>query len=287
MPTIKGLHVNSTAPFFAKKNGKDYYIEDFEILTTILSALMWRKCNGPIKLYTDDIGLEYYQTLGLTDLWDGGIDTETISNIPDSIDQNIFWAGAKLFALKNEGALVALIDTDLIVWTDLNEILSKEKFACLHREEFVECYLPLELLKRRKGYAPDPKWDWSVNPCNTAFAYFGDKELLEYYTTRSIDFMTDNKEMPCELVSQMVFAEQRVVAMCAKALDIPIYAFLNDPYQDNNDIFSHLWGAKNIARDRRSQRVALCCALMKKINNLFPEYKNDSEVFNVIMENYF
>lgn len=283
---IKGLHVNSTAPFFAKNNRTEYFIEDFEILTTILSALMWKKCNGPIKLYTDEVGLAYYQSLGLIDLWDGGIDTETISNIPNSIDQNIFWAAAKLFAVKNEGAPVALIDTDLIVWTDLNETLSKEKFACLHREDFVDCYLPLELLKKRKGYVPDPMWSWTERPCNTAFAYFGDKDFLEYYTTRSIDFMNDNKEMPCEFISQMVFAEQRIVAMCAKAMDIPIHAFLKDPYQENNDKFSHLWGAKCVARDHRSQRTILCCALMKKINKLFPEYKNDSEGFNVIMENY-
>ena len=51
--------------------------------------------------------------------------------------------------------------------------------------------------------------------------------------------MMDNHEYPCEMVSQMVFAEQRIVSMCAKKMNIPIYHFLDDPFQADNSIFTH------------------------------------------------
>ena len=40
---IKAFHSNWTTPFFKMNPNKEYYIEDFEILTTIISALKWRE----------------------------------------------------------------------------------------------------------------------------------------------------------------------------------------------------------------------------------------------------
>ena len=74
---ITALHVNSTLPFRTRHKGRKYEIDNFEILTTILSALTWRRYNGSIKLYTDSVALEVYDTFKLLDLWDAGIDTET------------------------------------------------------------------------------------------------------------------------------------------------------------------------------------------------------------------
>ena len=50
---VKGFHSNWTRPFFTLNKDKEYFIEDFEILTTILSALKWREFNGSIKMITD------------------------------------------------------------------------------------------------------------------------------------------------------------------------------------------------------------------------------------------
>ena len=38
---MKAIHINWTKPFINKTHG-EYMTEDFELLTTILSALMWR-----------------------------------------------------------------------------------------------------------------------------------------------------------------------------------------------------------------------------------------------------
>ena len=42
-----------------------FFIEDFDILTTILSALKWREKNGMIKMVTDSAGFEFYKSCGI------------------------------------------------------------------------------------------------------------------------------------------------------------------------------------------------------------------------------
>ena len=56
---IEAFHSNWTAPFLRANPNKNYYIDDFEILTTIISALKWRENNGSIKMITDDIAADY------------------------------------------------------------------------------------------------------------------------------------------------------------------------------------------------------------------------------------
>ena len=270
---IPALHVNSTAPFSMRNRDKKYYMEDFDLLSTILSALLWRKYNGNIKLYTDSVGYDYYSSLGLLDLWDAGIDVKTLDNIPNNINQDIFWAAAKIFALQNEETPIAIMDTDLMIWNNITNELEGKEFVVLHREELNNgAYPPLETLKIRSGYNFDPQWDWSEQPCNMAFAYLSNPEFLKYYTACAIDFMTDNMEYPMELITQMVFAEQRIVSVCAKQMNIKIHHFLDDPFQQNNEIFSHLWGAKDIARNFPGQRKLICSAIVNKINLFFPKY---------------
>ncbi len=269
---ITAIHINSTAPFKIKNRGEPYEIEDFELLSTVLSALMWRKKNGKIKLYTDQTAFEYYDSLGITDLWNGGIDKEILENIPDSINQEIFWAAAKIFAFRNEKTPVAMIDTDLIVWENIGKYLKSEKIAVIHREYIHDYYLPQEMLKIPEGYKFDEEWDWNELPCNMAFAYISDSEYKDKYTSEAIKFMTNNNEYPDNMISQMIFAEQRTISMVAKKMGIPIFHFLDDPFQTDNTIFSHIWGAKDIARNMPGQRKLLCISLKKKIEELFPEY---------------
>ena len=56
---IEAFHSNWTAPFLRANPNKNYYIDDFEILTTIISALKWRENNGSIKMITDTISNLY------------------------------------------------------------------------------------------------------------------------------------------------------------------------------------------------------------------------------------
>ena len=69
---MNAVHVNWTKPFFERHRlrGHGFKIQrdlassydqpDYQILYTILSILRWKQYNGPIKLYTDSVGLNFY-----------------------------------------------------------------------------------------------------------------------------------------------------------------------------------------------------------------------------------
>ena len=279
---INAIHVNWTKPFFAKNKDRMYSIDDFEILSTILSALLWRDLNGPIKLYTDGAGYEFYRMLGILDIWDGGIDVHTLESIPTSIDPEIYWAAAKIFAIRNEKAPVVMMDTDLLVWKHLDE-LRDIHLSAFHRESLqTDCYIPYDVLKKRKDYRLDPDWSWSIEPCNTALAYFNDLDFKNYYTQSAIDFMLDNNERPFELVSQMVFAEQRIFSMCAQKMGIEILTFLDSAYDGETVDFTHLWGTKSLARDDVAFNIQLCTSLLNAIRREFPSYEIPQQVLSYV-----
>ncbi|MBO4332512.1 MAG: hypothetical protein J5875_05035 [Paludibacteraceae bacterium] len=275
---MRAIHINWTKPFFCKKGDVPYKIDDFDALTTILSALTWRHFNGDVKLYTDRAGYDFYASLGLLNLWNGGIDVDVLQRIPDNINPKIFWAAAKIFALRAEQSPVVMLDTDLMVWKSLAEELKGVRVAAFHSEPLeTDCYIPFELLKKRPGYMPDPDWDWTVLPSNTALAYFGDEEFKRSYTDAAINFMTDNQEMPMEMVSQMVFAEQRMLSMCAKKQGIPIHLFLELMYNGETNDFTHIWGAKDIARKDEDFHKELITSIMEAIQREFPSYRFPQE----------
>lgn len=271
---LLALHVNWTRPSQVRNPQEGYRIADFEILSTILSACLWRKYNGPIKLYTDTNGYKFYDSWGMLGLWDGGVDVDVLEDIPNDIPADIFWAGGKLYAIKEQNEPFVMMDTDLLVWSCIHDIVAGQKLMAYHSENLEQlksCYIDYRFLKKRKGYKPDANWDWNQDPYNTALTYFNDSNFLEYYTDKAIDFMRGNTERPMEMVSQMVFAEQRIFGMCAKLKKIPVGTFLTSP-NDNNPSFTHIWGGKDEARNNPQSETSLCKALASAILIRFGEY---------------
>ncbi|MBR6844343.1 MAG: DUF2589 domain-containing protein [Bacteroidales bacterium] len=269
---VLALHVNWTKPSRVREPGRQYYIEDFDLLSTILSALLWRRFNGPIKLYTDNVGYAYYSNLGMLDLWDGGVDVDVLEAIPNNVPADIFWAGAKLFAIREQTVPFLMMDTDLMVWSDIRERLKGYNVMAYHPESLTEttCYIDYKSLKKPKGYKLNSKWDWTIDPYNTALTYFADEKFLKYYTDSAIEFMRGNTERPSELVSQMVFAEQRLFAMCAKFKDINVGTFLSSPFEDSPD-FTHIWGGKDEARNNSVAGNRLCATIARTIAGNFKD----------------
>ena len=222
---MDAIHINWTKPFRNRFN-VPYEVEDFEILTTILSALKWREKNGNIKMVTDSIGAQYYKKTGLDVIWN------SVENILDNVDvnSNVFWAAGKIFALKEQNAPVAMIDTD---------------------------------------------FDWNIKACNTAFCVIKNEQLLRYYTDKSIEFMRHTNEQNDRL-AYMVFAEQRMLPMCAKKLNMSIMSFsdLNRLFKNGDNMFTHTWGMKQQMRDNAFLRADFCRRCIKRIIKDFPEMKN-------------
>lgn len=269
---LRGIHIQCTAP--SRARGQSYHPSCLEVSSMVLSALLWRKNCGTIKLYTDSFFYAFLTSNGLADCWDGGIDTNILEAIPPSINQKVFWAAAKLFALRDAEAPVAMVDGDLFFWRDISKIIDLRCVTVLHREDFFECYVSKDFLGIPPSYQFDERWDWKLYPCNTAFAYFPQNEFKETYTEEAIRFMTGNLGEDVKPSSQMVFAEQRILPMCAKCNNIQVKTLIDDPFDEENTLFTHLWGAKGRARKNKKEMKQLISAINEKIKEL------DNAIYN-------
>lgn len=263
---MRAFHTNCTAPFFAN-GGKDYCVADFDLLCSVLSALFWRRENGSISMITDKEGLKFYKENGLEDIWDGGVH----ALLPDlkNIDNIAFWAAGKLYALKTQKAPCVMIDTDFIVWDKLN---LQEGVTVAHREELGEAVYPeASAFRMKEDYRFNESWDWSELACNTAFAAFDSEDFKNYYTDCAIDFISNAKE--CDSVlTYMVFAEQRLLAMCAKEKGVKISALMDYRELFGKVKYTHLWGYKQVLRENGAERTAFCRKAADRIAREFPEY---------------
>lgn len=251
--------------------GKSFEINDYEILTTILSALKWREKNGEIKLYTDKIGKEYYEKIKLDDLWDLGIDSIYLDSIKENINPSIFWAAGKIFAVQKEETPFFLLDTDFIVWENIKHLIDNSDLIGIHTEQlYPDIYLSKEYLKFPKGYKIDSDLNWNVDAINCAFLFFNNNALKEYYCSESIKFMNNNLDEPLELVSQMVFAEQRLLGMIVDKMQLKIKTFLTDPFDSNNSFFTHIWGFKREMQFDVSAKNMFCIKCIKRILRDYP-----------------
>ena len=251
-------------------------IDDFEILSTILSALKWREKNGTITMVTDSTGFEFYKSRNMLGLWDEI--TTDLDSIPDTIDANMFWASGKLFALKSAKTPVAMLDTDFIVWDRL-AFDNLGDLTAIHSEElYSDVYPDIYHFEMRRGYVFNPDFDWRIKPLNTAFYVLKNENLRNLYVSEAEKFMeyTDKGDN----LTYMVFAEQRLLPMCANMLGIQTKEFstLEKLFCDGERYFTHIWGMKQQLREDASLRRDFCMRCIRRI-------KDDLSEFVPVIEN--
>lgn len=264
---------NWTRPYAVRCPDRPYQMTDFDLLTTVLSALVWRRENGSIRMITDDTGAQYYRSLGLTDLWDGGIFTY-LNDIPSAIDPCTFWAAGKLYALAATPAPCVMLDTDFIVWHSLSEHWHRP-LAVIHREALNPAIYPApSAFVLAPSYHFPTNWNWHEPACNTALTYFGNDTLRKTYVGQAMDFMQAARGR--DGLIYMVFAEQRLLAMCAQACGVPIHAFSTeqDLFQGNQRAFTHIWGFKQAMQEQPVLHELFCQKCAARIRKDFPIYAN-------------
>lgn len=264
---------NWTRPYAVRCPDRPYQMTDFDLLTTVLSALVWRRENGSIRMITDDTGAQYYRSLGLTDLWDGGIFTY-LNDIPSTIDPCTFWAAGKLYALAATPAPCVMLDTDFIVWHSLSEHWHRP-LAVIHREALNPAIYPApSAFVLAPSYHFPTNWNWHEPACNTALTYFGNDTLRKTYVGQAMDFMQAARGR--DGLIYMVFAEQRLLAMCAQACGVPIHAFSTeqDLFQGNQRNFTHIWGFKQAMQEQPVLHELFCQKCAARIRKDFPIYAN-------------
>lgn len=280
---MKAIHVVSTRPttnyYVSRSEGSPYRQEDFEVLTTVLSALEWRRHNGLIRLYTDPMGREFYDRLGLLGLWDGGVYAEHLEQVSQTINCRVFWSFGKVVALRREEAPCCLLDTDLIVWDSIRRLVAADVMS-LHEESLgFAAYVDRDRLIAPPGF----DWnglDWSVAPCSAALLLFTNDAFKNEYADRALSFMEGNP-IPSEpgeaLPAHPIFVEQRLLPMCAKASGVRIGSFLRDYTGaelwsgQKNTVFTHLWNAKTLLHNNPKKRKDLCAKYALRVRRDYPD----------------
>ena len=253
---MDAIHISRTS--------RNFHMEDFNLLSMILSAMKWREKNGTITMMTDRAGAAYFQKYKLEILWDR-LDTR-LDQLDPGINRDIFWAGGKLLALSVQKAPCVMLDTDFIVWEKIDFTMISQPLGVIHSEPLYPDVYP----DSPDFYGIDDDFDWDICPCNTAFVYINDDAFLQYYTKKSIDFM-QKEYVSADPLTYMVFAEQRLFPMCAAKLKTPVYYFSDlERLFDGNRLFTHVWGFKEQMRQDYALRYDFCKRCMVRIKKDFP-----------------
>ena len=270
---MRAFHTNWTRPFTARNPGVPYAVEPFELLTTMLSALQWRALGGVVSMETDACGAAYYASLGLTALWNGGVRTSLEGAVPESVSPFAFWAAGKLYALRQMPAPCVMLDTDFIVWRALDPLLRDADAAVIHLEElYPDIYPDKSRFAAVQGFDLE-SLDWSVLPGNTALAYFGNAGFKDDYTAHATAFM-ECAAAADDLLVYMVFAEQRMISMRARACGAKLTALSDLPalFGSGQTYFTHVWGAKQQFRDDPAAYDAFCRRCAARLAHDFPGF---------------
>lgn len=240
---LAGYHVFSVAPFLATHPHKNFFMSEFYLNTVMLSALTWKRYNGPIHLMTDKIGAEYFRSKSFNEVYDEII--PVLDSEMYGINHQRYWASGKLQALRLITAPFVLIDLDLIVWDVLS--VNDCDIAVAHYENFCdEVYPDLSFFDMSPRYKFPSEWSRNSLPLNTSILYFSADDFKEYYASSSIRFMQYERNTLDNNVRCMCFAEQRILGMCAEAKKQRIRTYLNyNNLLQRQNLITHLWSCKN------------------------------------------
>lgn len=269
---LRAFHSTWTRPFLVRSPDQPYAVEPFELLTTALSALAWRRENGPIRMICDTKAQRYYDTLGLTFLWDEGVHP-LLDAVPDDVNPMAFWAAGKLYALSAMPSPCVMIDTDFICWKPLAPLLTGLDAAAIHREDITPDIYPDSRTFTQTHSFDFAAFDWTVQPFNTALCYLADDDFRRYYTDTAIRFIRCSRDAD-DVLTYMVFAEQRLLAMCAARKHIRVAALsdLESLFTGSQQgFFTHIWGFKQQMRDDPALYEDFCRRCAARLRRDFPD----------------
>lgn len=266
---MNGFYSIWSKPFFNQKKEKKYYMQDFEKITLLLSAEEWKKVNGPVQMIADEQAIVFLEDMGLLPVFNAGV---TVMEVDERINPTVFWAAGKLEALKQITAPTAMIDLDLIVWQDMSAFFQGRDVCVIHEEPLrEEIYPGKEFFRMKPEYQFDPALNWNVLPCNTALLYIKDMKLKDRYVEESQRFMLNCEEQK-ENLCHMVFAEQRLLPMCAAREGKFVTPFVPSMEKlDQQQAFTHIWGHKNVLRFNYAERERFCIRCLNRLKEDAPE----------------
>jgi hypothetical protein len=162
-------------------------------LASITSAKV--KTGFPIKLITDNVGKEYYEKIGLLELFDE-VDTNTLENLNKEYDINPaqFWTSGKIISICKEEPPFLFMDLDLIIESEFPKWVFDYDVVHTHWE-LSRSFLYIERHMIDNLGLNIPTFDDRMLIPNTSFLFINNKTILEDYLKLHLEIVTRKYEM--------------------------------------------------------------------------------------------
>jgi len=137
-----------------------------------------------------------------------------------------------------------------------------------------------------------PEWNWSLHPLNQGVLLIRPRELMRLYAQTATRFMSRYSRFYLERVAAgqppplrhgdaVLFAEQRLLVMCAHQLGLPVHPLARlDPVSGHlarGEPCTHLWLSKEYYRYCAEARINLCNHLLQRLEHEHPESRRTLE----------
>jgi hypothetical protein len=110
--------------------------------------------------------------------------------------------------------------------------------------------------------------------------YLRNQEFKDYYTKEVFRFIDNNlidtSGKNLDYFTHMTFAEQRLIAMCARKKGKQVKHLLEQNHDEwcNQDLVTHVWGYKHNIRHDENKKFEFCIRCILRIIKDFPEWSH-------------
>ena len=280
---LRGLFTHWTAPYISHNPGVPYRMEDYEVISTILSTLLWERYNGPTRMVTDSEGMRYFDDLQITGLWTYGCDA-SLDYAAGSINPQIFWNADKIIAAREQPAPFALLSNRVLVWQPLFDQIMQSRVAALSEtpSDIPQFYPPIEQILQGAPYVPRAGYGIPSPLYDTSLVCFIDPMTVQEFADDSYNYMCNNMGYSSDNVSQMLFADRTLFASNMQMSGAYVDTLCSTP--DANSPFTLLWAARS-HQDPASLN-ALCRAMVEVITYQFGNQFSPSPQVQAIFDRY-
>ena len=222
---MKIIFVNWTLPYVQRNTGLPYKMEDFELLLNKASIINARKFSKlPIKLYTDDVGYEYYSKNGVIELFDE-VDTKTLNEYNKSNFNAInYFTSGKSIAIGKEQTPFIFLDNDFLIKSEIPKWIFDYDLVCTHWEINRGDYFMSEddMLEYNVDFVQD------MMMTNTSFIYLNDSNLQRKYLNNHLKILNKNPQSNSRPLWLM--SDQGVMGFSASKLNSKVGSLEKNAY---------------------------------------------------------
>lgn len=227
------------------------------------SVIQWKKHHPShiCELHADKLTIKKFEELDALKLWD----SIKLVGKNKAIDKSVFWASAKLQALRNTKEPIIVMDNDFVVYKSFENFIKDKPVVC-HDENGEDYYLGAldPYIKQVKHIINRPQ----LRAVNCSFLYLPDYKFTQHYTQLSIELMQEFTKIKVPNSKYLIYAEQLLLKHLFTVHNIAYETLLDTVYdcklnrfttkqqgyiktEDQNLFFRHYWMEKPKIRESK------------------------------------